>query len=95
MADTRNRKPVVPLGRLMVTPGVLKAVPKPQLFTASQRHMCGDWGGVCEEDWKKNDRALKHGGRLLSSYRAENGMKFWIVTEWDRSYTTILLPSEY
>ena len=54
-----------------------------------------DWGNLCEADRKQNDWALKNGERLLSSYRASNGTKFWIITEWDRSYTTILLPSEY
>ena len=54
-----------------------------------------DWGNVCEADWIANDRALKRGERLLSSYSARDGTEFWIITEWDRSYTTILLPSDY
>ena len=50
---------------------------------------------VCPEDWKLNDEALKVGNRLLSAYTAVNGVKFWIITEWDRSTTTILLPEDY
>ena len=55
----------------------------------------GDWGDVCKEDWAENDEALKHERRLLSSYRTKHGVRFWIITEWDRSVTTILLPLEY
>ena len=50
---------------------------------------------VSEDDWKENDNAVKNGERVLSSYRAPDGTKFWIITEWDRSYTTVLLPEEY
>lgn len=95
MTDKRNRKPVVPTGRLTATPAVLDAVPKPELLAALQRHMRGDWGIVSKADWKANDQALKAGERLLSVYESSSGTKFWIITEWDRSYTTILLPSEY
>ncbi|MCF6278380.1 MAG: hypothetical protein L3J16_06500 [Anaerolineales bacterium] len=58
-------------------------------------HASGDWGDVCEEDAHTNDRAVEHGHRVLSSYTAPNGEKFWIITEHDRSVTTILLPNEY
>jgi len=50
---------------------------------------------VSPSDWKQNDYALKHGLRLLSSYRSESGTKFWIITEADRSATTVLLPEDY
>ena len=95
MTDKRNRKSSIPTGRLVATPGVLDAVPRPELLAAFRRHMRCDWGNLCETDRKQNEWALKNGERLLSSYRASNGTKFWIITEWDRSYTTILLPSEY
>lgn len=95
MTDKRNRKSSIPTGHLVATPGVLGAIPKPELLAAFRRHMGNDWGDVCEADWKQNDWALKNGERLLSSYKSKNGVKFWIITEWDRSYTTILLPSEY
>ncbi len=59
------------------------------------RHAQGDWGDVCKEDWKANEDALKNGLRLLSSCKLPNGKKIWIITEWDRSATTILFPEEY
>ena len=80
---------LVKVGRLVATPGVL------ELFAALERHMRKDWGEVCEEDWMENDRALKSGDRLLSSYKSKYDVKFWIITERGRSHTTILLPSEY
>lgn len=90
-----NWTAVVKIGQLAVTPAVLEAVPVPELMTALRRHMRCDWGDVCEADRKENDRALRNGERLLSSYRAKNGTKFWIITEADRSVTTILLPEDY
>ena len=59
------------------------------------RHLSGDWGEVCPEDWQENEFSLKEGFRLLSAYTAANGVKFWIITEWDRSITTVLLPEDY
>lgn len=55
------------------------------------RHRCGDWGDLCEEDKQTNDYAVEHGERILSAYELF-GTKIWIITEWDRSVTTILLP---
>lgn len=83
------------LGKLVARPGVLAAVPKRSIRAAIGRHLRGDWGDVSEDDWKENDNAVKNGERVLSSYRAPDGTKFWIITEWDRSYTTVLLPEEY
>ena len=59
-----------------------------------QRHASGDWGKVCVEDWEANNQSLKDGTRLLSSYELD-GRDIWIITEWDRSVTTILFPEEY
>lgn len=60
------------------------------------RHYYGDWGDLCEEDKQANDDALKNGDRLVSAYTVgEDKTKIWIITEWDRSATTILLPEEY
>jgi len=60
------------------------------------RHLSGDWGTVDKDDWRANDRALREGTRLLSAYELPHtGEKVWVITEWDRSATTILLPSEY
>lgn len=59
------------------------------------RHLAGDWGQVNAEDWRANEESLLRGERLLSVYRMSNGAKFWIITEWDRSVTTFLLPEDY
>lgn len=59
------------------------------------RHSKGDWGEVGKEDWQENEVALSEGLRLFSVFRSKNGKKFWIITEADRSVTTILLPEEY
>lgn len=61
---------------------------------ALQRHASGDWGRVCREDWATNDEALREGNRLLSCYRIDR-RDLWVITEWDRSVTTILFPEEY
>ena len=90
-------KPLFPLGRVVATPGALEALAKAgddaRVFL--NRHVTGDWGVVCDEDARSNDEALEHGSRLLSAYRTSTGAKLWILTEADRSATTILLPSEY
>jgi hypothetical protein len=62
---------------------------------ALNRHKSGDWGGLEEEDRQANDRALVEGTRILSAYHTGTGLKFWIVTEADRSVTTVLLPEDY
>ena len=59
------------------------------------RHARGDWGELCDEDVAANEQALKDGGRLLSAYKATSGTKFWVITEADRSATTVLLPEDY
>lgn len=65
------------------------------LFSYLARHANGDWGDVCKEDWKINDEALKNGLRLLSEYKLPDGRRIWIITEWDRSATTLLFPEDY
>jgi hypothetical protein len=86
-----------PLGRIVGTPGAIEALreagqPASPLFA---KHQGGDWGEMCDEDKKQNDEALKDGGRLMSCYYLTSGVKVWVITEADRSATTILLPSEY
>ena len=83
------------MGKVVATPAVLEAVPESEFFAALERHKRGDWGDVSEADREANDQALKDEERLLSVYKSAGGTKFWIVTEADRSYTTIMLPSEY
>lgn len=60
------------------------------------RHLCGDWGDLCEEDAALNDEAVEFGDRILSAYIYEpTNEKIWIITEADRSVTTLLFPSDY
>jgi hypothetical protein len=84
-------------GQLAATPGALEALEEsgqtPDFFLA--RHVGGDWGDVDREDLALNGQALVDGSRLLSAYRTLKGKKLWVITEADRSVTTILLPSEY
>lgn len=65
------------------------------LFPYMVRHASYDWGDVCKEDWESNDEALKNGQRLLSEYKLPDGKRIWIITEWDRSATTLLFPEDY
>lgn len=88
-------KPKFRLGQLVATPGVLELVTQEEITRALDRHICGDWGDVDEEDREANEHGLIHALRLLSVYHSTNGTKFWIITEHDRSVTTVLLPSEY
>jgi hypothetical protein len=89
--------PRFPLGRLVATPGALAAfvavgtTPLPYL----SRHAAGEWGAVDQDDQRANDHALRDGERLFSAYTLPNGTRVWIITEWDRSLTTVLLPEEY
>lgn len=86
-----------PLGDLVATPGALQALEKNGLipWRLISRHMRGDWGDVPADDAKANTDALRDGARLLSSYPLGDGTRIWIITEADRSVTTLLLPSEY
>ena len=84
-----------PLGQLAATPGALAAIPPKDIIHALGRHSRGDWGEVEDEDKVANDRALKMGARLLSVYESTHGTRYWIITEADRSVTTVLLTSEY
>lgn len=84
-----------PLGRLVITRNALRHLELVDLYAALRRHALGDWGDVSSEDQAANCRALTHGERVLSVYHTEADVKFWIITEWDRSLTTILLPEDY
>jgi len=87
--------PRFPLGQIVSTPGVLDLIDQVEVMTALARHHRGDWGVCCPEDWESNEEGLRDGFRLFSVYRSGRGEKFWIITEADRSVTTILLPCEY
>jgi hypothetical protein len=83
------------LGQTVITPGAVAILTTTDVLKALARHAAGDWGDVCDEDRLSNAEALRTGARLLSAYRNCEGAKFWIITEADRSVTTILLPEEY
>ena len=88
------RWPVVDLGLVLVTPGVLAALDEAWVAELLARHQGGDWGDVAAEDRRLNDQALKNGARLFSAYETAAG-RIWIITEADRSATTVLLRTEY
>ena len=83
------------LGRVVATPGALAKVPDDEIQSALSRHHHGDWGEVCKADWQANEQGLVEGDRLLSVFRTKAGVRFYIITEHDRSATTVLLPDEY
>lgn len=87
--------PPLEIGRLVATPNVLSHVPHEEMLTALKRHVCHDWGEVDPEDRKANNEACRHGFRVLSAYRTVGGVRFWIITEADRSSTCVLLPEDY
>ncbi len=85
------------LGQIVATPGAIEALEKanqhPLAFLYRHRH--GDWGDLGEEDKQENEFSLLNDLRILSAYTLKTGVHIWIITEADRSSTTILLPSEY
>ena len=83
------------LGQIYITPGVGEALSGADITTALARHARGDWGELDEQDRLANDQSLQDGTRILSAYHSSTGEKFWIITEADRSSTTLLLPQEY
>ncbi len=82
-------------GRTLITRNANEALNPEDVSHALSRHLSGDWGGVCPEDRRSNNLAVRNGLRILSAYKDRNDVKFWIITEADRSYTTVLLPSDY
>ena len=99
------KKPRIEPGRIVMTSGISRLVKNDEHISATvldellSRHVAGDWGNVPEEDAQLNDHAVEAGGRILSSYEIQRKGTYhdtvWIITEWDRSVTTILLPEEY
>ncbi len=86
-----------PLGHIVATPPALSVLQTHgiQPVTLLQRHVIGDWGDLDPEDVQANTDALAHGWRLFSSYAIADGVKVWIITEADRSVTTLLMPDDY
>lgn len=96
----RNRETSVArftLGQTVITPGAEEAlqISGQTAIEFLRRHMSCDWGDLSEDDLKENELSLEQGFRLLSSYQTTKGERIWIITEADRSATTILLPVEY
>ncbi len=92
-----SKQPAFELGQIVATPGALAALKKagqqPGEFLT--RHVNREWSDLPDDDRKENDYSLEHGFRLLSSYRTNADDRLWIITESDRTVTTILLPEEY
>ena len=84
-----------PLGQTVATRNALSRLTAEDVQNALTRHVVGDWGEVCPEDWQENELSLREGFRLLSVYRSNAGEKFWVITEADRSATTVLMPEDY
>ena len=85
------------LGSLVATPAALKALEESGEEAASYiaRHASGDWGVLCDEDKQANEEALRNGSRIFSAYILQSDVRIWIITEADRSATTLLLPDDY
>ena len=83
------------LGRLLITPGIKDCLQHDEVMDAVNRHSRGDWGDLAAEDAQKNEWAIREKERIFSVYHSRGRQKFWIITEADRSSTTVLLPEEY
>lgn len=90
-------RPRLALGKVYATPGAIEVLERAGIAPGSllERHAAGDWGELCAEDWQANERAVKDGERVLSVYPVGEGERVWVITEWDRSVTTLLRPDEY
>lgn len=97
MPDQNLKKPLFELGRTVATPGAIEALQQAGISAASLlcRHQCGDWGDLENEDLAENKLALNQGLRIFSSYQITEATRIWVITESDRSVTTLLLPEEY
>ncbi len=97
MSEMNRLLPRFPPGRIVATPGALRALEQANQnpFGFLERHQAGDWGELCEEEKRENELSVHNGCRILSAYRTRNDVKMWIITEADRSVTTLLLPHEY
>jgi len=97
--NTTTQTSVTPftLGQTFITPGAEEAlqIAGQTAIEFLRRHMSCDWGELSEDDVHENELSLEQGFRLLSNYQTGKGQQLWIITEADRSATTVLLPSEY
>ncbi len=83
------------LGTLLITSHAQEELDPADVFEAIQRHATGDWGELDQEDQQENALSFREGFRIFSAYTGRNGVKFWVITEADRSSTTVLLPDDY
>lgn len=83
------------LGQTVITANAKSVLPELDVVLAMQRHQSGDWGDVDNHDRQVNEDGLRNKGRLVSMYKSVPGQKFYIITEWNRSLTTVLLPEDY
>jgi hypothetical protein len=83
------------LGRIVSTPNALDHLTQDDILLAIQRHQAGDWGDVSENDRRENELSLKRRSRLWSVYHSADGIKFWLITEANRSATLVLMPEDY
>lgn len=83
------------LGQIVASKNAADTLNAEDILTAIKRHAQCDWGDLTEDDRALNDLSLVDDARLLSAYVDRNGTKFWVITEWDRSVTTVLLPEDY
>jgi hypothetical protein len=93
--DTMATSQCFSLGQTVITPGAMGCLEATDVYNALRRHARGDWGDLDPVDKAENDHSLDAGFRLLSAYTDRNGNSFWIITEADRSVTTVLLSDEY
>jgi hypothetical protein len=83
------------VNQVVITKAAADVISGTQVYCGLQLHQMGEWGDICEEDRLANEEALLQGGRLLSVYKIDPETVFWIITEWDLSVTTVLLPEDY
>jgi hypothetical protein len=86
--------PLFTLGRISATPDAVAVLTPQDILLGLHRHSVGNWGEISAADGEANNAALRYGGRILSMYDSTIGVRFWVVTEADRSVTTVMLPED-
>jgi len=97
LPSTHHAGPRFKPGRILATPAAVEVLAdaKVSIVDLLCRHIRGDWGDLSESDHQQNELAVAAGQRILSSYVVPGGQTVWVITEWDRSATTFLLPGDY
>ncbi|MBU9341701.1 hypothetical protein [Burkholderia multivorans] len=97
LPSTVHAGPRFKIGRILATPAALEVIANTRVSIIDLliRHMRGDWGDLSESDRQQNELSIDAGLRLVSSYVLPGGQTVWVITEWDRSSTTFLLPGDY